>query len=103
MCIRDSLSDRLYYSDSVPALLERIRQQFPSLNIGYPASGADHDGRKPDSHADDLHGDVGDCFFISNCGILSAGNAIGDAGAACDARGTFLYCLRRDVQTPDPE
>ena len=73
------------------------------VSVGYPASGADYDSRKPDSHDDDLYGDVDHCFFIPNCDILSAGNAIRDAGTACDARSILLYRVRHDVQATDPE
>ena len=34
---------------------------------------------------------------------LSAGNAIRDAGTACDARSVLLYRVRHDVQAADPE
>ena len=64
---------------------------------------ADYDSRKSDSHDDDLYGDVDHCFFIPNCDILSAGNAIRDAGTACDARSVLLYRVRHDVQAADPE
>ena len=73
------------------------------VSVGYSASGADYDSRKSDSHDDDLYGDVDHCFFIPNCDILSAGNAIRDAGTACDARSVLLYRVRHDVQAADPE
>ena len=62
--LETNISDRLYHSDNFAALLERICQQFPCVSVGYPASGADYDSRKPDSHDDDLYGDVDHCFFI---------------------------------------
>ena len=101
--LETNISDRLYHSDNFAALLERICQQFPCVSVGYPASGADYDSRKSDSHDDDLYGDVDHCFFIPSCDILSAGNAIRDAGTACDARSILLYCVRHDVQAADPE
>ena len=95
--LETNISDRLYHSDNFAALLERICQQFPCVSVGYPASGADYDSRKPDSHDDDLYGDVSHCFFIPNCDILSAGNAIRDAGTACDARSILLTQLIRCI------
>ena len=62
--LETNISDRLYHSDNFAALLERICQQFPCVSVGYPASGADYDSRKSDSHDDDLYGDVDHCFFI---------------------------------------
>ena len=54
--LETNISDRLYHSDNFEALLERICQQFPCVSVGYPASGADYDSRKSDSHDDDLYG-----------------------------------------------
>ena len=101
--LETNISDRFYNRDNLEAVLERICQQFPCVSVGYPASGADYDSRKPDSHDDDLYGDVDHCFFVPNCDILSAGNAIRDAGTACDARSILLYRVRHDVQAADPE
>lgn len=62
--LETNISDRLYHSDNFAALLERICQQFPCVSVGYPASGADYDSRKSDSHDDDLYGDVDHCFLF---------------------------------------
>ena len=82
---------------------EGVLPEGVKLVVTQITSGADYDSRKSDSHDDDLYGDVDHCFFIPNCDILSAGNAIRDAGTACDARSVLLYCVRHDVQAADPE